>query len=150
MPIKNQVREAMKARGLRRRHERRAGMGICILVLILLVFVLPVNALKQPYDYEDNQCELIAKDYQDIFYGDLIFIQPLKDNGAYDFGAYNGHWINKAWNKELGIYYIDYGSQTYLYTIEEIKQWYEIYSGKKSEVFNINQGEAPFAIRYHY
>lgn len=73
MPIKNQVRENESCSGLRRTHERMAGKGICILVLILLVFVLPVNALKQPYDYEDNQCELIAKDYQEV-YADLYEI----------------------------------------------------------------------------
>jgi len=47
MPIKNQVRENESCSGLRRTHERMTGKGICILVLILLVFVLPVSAINQ-------------------------------------------------------------------------------------------------------
>ena len=111
---------------------------------------MPVTALKLPGEYKYNQCELIAKDYQDKFYGDLIFIQPLKENGAYDFGEYNGHWINRAWNKNQGSYYIDYQSQTYFNSIDEVKIWYNYYTGKNSEVYNINQGGVPFGIIWHY
>ncbi len=153
MPEKNQYRAIKKPRRCDIAHFLKAGMGRCILFLILLLLlslISSVHALKQPYDYDDNQCELIAKDYQDKYYGDLIFIQPLKDNGAYDLEDYNGHWINKAWNKEIGIYYIDYKSQIYFYTIEEVEDWYEWTRGQKAEVFNINQEGAPFGIRYHY
>ncbi len=118
--------------------------------LLLLVNINPVSALKLPEEYGDEQCELIAKDYQREFGGDLIFIQPLKDNGAYDLGAYNGHWLNRAWNKNQGNYYIDYQSQTYLQSVDAIKDWYRMMNDKESKVFNVNQGGVPFALIQYY
>lgn len=161
MPDKNQMRAIEKPLRLVMAHVLRSGRGLCILSLILSLLVLNVGALKLPDEYSDEQCELIAKDYQREFGGDLIFIQPLKDNGAYDLGAYNGHWINKAYvspnNRFIigsytveGIYYIDYQSQTYFQSIDEIKDWYMMMKDKESEVFNVNQERVPFALRYHY
>jgi len=97
-----------------------------------------------------NDCEKLAKDYQKEHGGYLIFIQPLKDNGAYDFGAYNGHWINKAYNKKLGVYYYDSQMDNYFKTDLEVLDWYELTRNKKAELFNVNRGGVPFAIRYHY
>lgn len=123
---------------------------IILIGLLLLVNINPVSALKLPGEYGDEQCELIAKDYRAIYGGDLIFIQPLKDNGAYDLGDYNGAWINKAWNKNQGSYYFDYQSQTYFQSIDAIKDWYKMMTGKESEVFNVNQGGVPFSLIFHY
>ncbi len=131
----------------------RSGIGKCMpifVVLILLVNINPVSALKLPSEYGDEQCELIAKDYQREFGGDLIFVQPLKENGAYDLGEFKGKWLNRAWNKNQGSYYVDWESQTYFQSIEAIKDWYYFYEGQKAEVFNLNQGGVPFGLVYHY
>ncbi len=128
----------------------KTGRVLFIGIIFITLLIPSVHALKQPEQYEYGQCELIAKDYQKAFYGDLIFIQPLNENGDFDFGGYNGHWINKAWNKERGIYYIDYKSQTYFKNTDEIKEWYKRLIDKKSVVYNINQEGAPFGIIYYY
>ena len=129
---------------------KQSNILIILIWLYLIVNINPSSALLSPESYGDNQCELIAKDYRDMYDGDLIFIQPLKDNGAYDLGAYNGHWLNKVWNKTQGSFYFDYQSQTYFQSIDAIKAWYKMMNGKDSEVFNVNQGGVPFGIIYHY
>lgn len=113
------------------------------LILALLLFALPASASL-------NDCEKLAKDYQDKHFGDLIFIQPLKDNGAYNLGEYSGHWLNKAWTKERGNYYYDSETDNYFKSESEVLDWYEWYNNKQAAIFNINQGGAPFAIKYHY
>ncbi len=121
-----------------------------IAFLILLSFVSSVQALKQPEQYEYGQCELIAKDYQKAFYGDMIFVQPVNAYSSCDFNSL-GHWVNKAYTKERGSYYVDYKSSTYFKNIDEIKDWYEMLTDKQSEIYNVNQGgDAPFGIIYRY
>ncbi len=153
MPDKNQMRVTKKPLRLVIAHVLQCSIGRCIPVFVifsLLVNINPVSALKSPEAYGEEQCELIAKDYRAVYGGDLIFIQPLKDNGAYDLGDYNGAWINKAWNKNQGTYYIDYQSQTYFQSIEAIQAWYKMMTGKESEVFNVNQEGVPFGLIYYY
>jgi len=118
-------------------------MKCIITFLIVLITVSSVGAVA-------NDCEWLAKYYQDGYGGYLIFIQPLKDNGAYDLGAFNGHWLNKAYNKERGIYYYDSQTDNYFKSESEILDWYELATNKKAVLFNVNQGGVPFAIRYHY
>lgn len=106
--------------------------GKIYIMLIILLYAVPIDArLLQPYEYREGECELVAKEYQKIYNGSLIFIQPLKDNGAYDLGSYNGAFINKAYNKERGIYYIDYMSQSYFKNESEILYWYMWNTNKK-------------------
>ncbi len=150
MPDKNQERENENCSGLRRINVLWSGIHLGICVLLLLSLISTVSALKRPEEYGLNQCELIAKDYQAEYYGDIIFIIPLKENGAYDIGVNNGHWINKAYSKEQGTYYIDYKNQLYFQSTDSIKAWYKFMTGKNSEVFNMNQGGAPFQIKYYY
>ena len=64
---KNQEQKGKCSSGCDIAHVLRSGKGICILVLILFSLISSVQALKQPYDYEDNQCGLIAKDYQEVY-----------------------------------------------------------------------------------
>ena len=112
---------------------------------------MPVGAkLLEPYQYKEGECELVAKDYQRIYGGSLIFIQQLKDNGAFDLGPYNGAFINKAYNKERGIYYIDYMSQSYFTNEYEILDWYRLNTNKKAVIFNMNDGGVPFPFIWHY
>ena len=119
-------------------------MRILLLVIIVsILFTSSVSAIA-------NDCEKLAKDYQEEHGGYLIFIQPLKDNGAYDLGAFNGHWLNKAYNKDMGVYYYDSQTDTYLKTEQNVLNWYKMMSEKKAELFNVNKGGVPFAIRYHY
>lgn len=106
--------------------------------------------LLSPWEYGDNQCELIAKDYQREYGGALILIQPLKDNGAFDFGPYNGHFLNNAYDKEIGTYYIDYQSQSYFNNTNDALDWYFIMTNKKAIIYNVNEQHPPFSIIWHY
>lgn len=115
-----------------------------ILALILLLLVIT------PAIAEENDCEKLAKDYQKANYGDLIFIIPLKDNGAYDTGDLKGHWLNKAWSSEMGNYYYDEQQRTYMRTEKEVLNWYYENTGRRAALFNINRGGAPFPIKYLY
>ena len=119
---------------------------IIILLLVAILLTTPADALLSPDQYQSGQCELVAKDYQRVYGGYLIFIQPLKDNGAYDLGPYNGHMINKAYTKERGIYYIDYVSQSYFKNESEVLDWY----GGHAIIFNMNEGGTPFPFIWHY
>ena len=123
---------------------------ICIILVILLYTTIVDARLLQPYEYKEGECELVAKEYQKIYGGSLIFIQPLKDTGAWDLGPYNGAFINKAYNKERGIYYIDYMSQSYFTNESEILEWYMLNNNKKAIIFNMNDGGTPFPFIWHY
>ena len=123
---------------------------ICIILVILLYTTIVDARLLQPYEYKEGECELVAKEYQRIYNGSLMFIQPLKDNGAWDLGPYNGVFINKAYNKERGIYYIDYMSQSYFANESEILGWYILMTNKKAVIFNMNDEGVPFPFIWHY
>ena len=114
-------------------------------MILIAVMILASSAFAQ-----QNDCEKLAKDYQKEHFGDLIFIQPLKDNGAYDLGPYNGHWMNKAWNEDMGNYYYDPQSLSYFNTEHSIQSSFEQLWNKKVVVFNYNQEGVPFALRHHY
>lgn len=117
-----------------------------ILLIVILMFVL----LASLVGVSANDCEKLAKDYQNEHGGYLIFIQPLKDNGAYDLGEYNGHWINQAYNKDRGVYFYDSQTDNYFNSSSDVLDWYEWTRNKKAEIFNYNKGEVPFAIIWHY
>lgn len=113
--------------------------------------VIPTDArLLEPEEYGDNQCELIAKEYQNVYGGHIILIQPLTRSGAYDLGEYRGHFINKAWNKEMGIYYIDYGSKTYYFAEKDIIGDYRQNKNETVVLFDINEQHPPFPMIWHY
>lgn len=121
------------------------------LLVILAILTVSVNAkLEEPWKYKEGECELVAKEYQRIYGGYLIFIQPLKENGAFDIGPYNGAFINKAYNKDRGIYYIDYMSQSYFNNTNEILDWYYKITGKRSVIYNINEEHLPFVMIWYY
>ena len=114
--------------------------------MIFIVFMISVS----PVFAEQNDCEKLAKEYQKEHFGDLIFVQPLKDNGAYDLGDYKGHWMNKAWNKEMGNYYYDPVEKAYYNTEHAIMTDFEQKWNRKVVVFNVNKGGTPFPLKYHY
>ncbi len=119
-------------------------MAIIILFILLLLFnIIPAFA-------EQNNCEGLAKNYQRVHGGDLIFIQPLKSDGTYDFGEYNGHWFNKAYSKERGTFYYDPLTDNYYKSMDEGRIWWERAWAQKAVVYDINQRGAPFAIVWHY
>ena len=50
---------------------------IYIILGMLLLYIVPIDAkLLEPYQYKEGECELVAKEYQKIYGGYLIFIQP--------------------------------------------------------------------------
>lgn len=121
-----------------------------VLLLILIELIVPVNALKEPWQYKEGECELVAKEYQKIYGGYLIFVQHLKENGAFDLGPYNGWFLNKAYNKERGIYYIDYMNRIYFNNTQEILESYYRTKGNDAIVYNMNDGGVPFPFIWHY
>lgn len=126
---------------------------IAVMAFIWLVIAFPVVAsakLLEPWQYLEGTCELAAKEYRAIYGGDLVFIQPLKDNGAFDLGEYNGAWLNKAWDKERGTYYTYYPTGDYFNNTDDIQSWYKYMTGKKSEIYDVNEVHTPFPIIWHY
>lgn len=120
------------------------------LIGITMISMPTKSQLMPPESYPEGTCELAAKEYRAVYGGDLIFVQPLKDNGAFDLGEYNGALLNKAWNKEKGTYYIYYPTGKYFNNTEEIKLWYKVKTGKQSEVYNVNEVHTPFPVVWHY
>lgn len=125
-------------------------MKILLFSISILYLIMPVSALLQPWGYGDTQCELIAKDYQKVYGGSLMFIQPLKDNGAFDLGEYNGHFLNKVWDNYKGTYYVDYQTQSYFNNESEILEWYLwAYNRKTAVVYDLGSEHPPFSMIYH-
>jgi len=91
-------------------------------------------------------CELAAKEYQREHGGYLVFIQPLKENGAFDIGPYNGHWINLVYTKEQGLHFYDVGWNLTFENRTVIKRWYF----DNSEVYVLGEDTIPFPMIYHY
>lgn len=119
-------------------------LPIKIIVLITFISILLFSHIGSAADLT---CEKQAKEYREIHGGDLIFIQPLKDNGAFDLGEYNGHWMNKAYSKERGFYYYDVESTSYFEDdISQIQYRYYVNTHKKVVVYNVNQEVVPFPL----
>lgn len=129
-------------------------LGIVVSVVFLVIGAIVSNAMPLPESYGDNQCELIAKDYQREYGGSLVWIQPLKENGAYDLGDYNAHIINKVYSptfEGIGIvYYIDYKSNHRMYSKEDINLWYEHEYNRKITVFDLATERPEFSMIWHY
>ena len=115
-------------------------------IMCLIVGMLMVSSVSA----QANDCEKQAKDYQWKHGGDLIFIQPLKENGARITGEYAGHWINLAWSKARGSYYYDPQADVYFSNKSEVKTVYEACCYDKIDILNYNRGEIPFSIVWHY
>jgi len=124
--------------------------NIIIFLIVIIVLSTSSNALREPWQYKEGECELAAKDYQKIYGGSLIFVQPLKDNGAFDFGPYNGVFLNKAYSKERGVYYIDYINQIYFNNTKEILDHYYRVAGKRAEIYDMERQRPPFNMIWHY
>ncbi len=125
-------------------------MKIWNMILVLLLLSIPVTAMSPAASYGQDECELIAKDYQREYGGYLVFIQPLQANGAYMFGDYAGHWMNRAYSHALGVYYIDYTSGTYFNDTQDIAAWYEYSTGNKAEVYDFAVRRPPFGLIWRY
>jgi len=124
--------------------------NVIIFLIIVMALSMPSSALREPWQYKEGECELVAKEYQKIYGGSLVFVQPLKENGAFDLGPYNGWFLNKVYNKEKGVYYIDYMSQTYFNNTKEILDFYYIVTGKRAEIYDMGKKRPPFNIIWHY
>lgn len=122
-------------------------------IALYAIFLCPTAvSMKSPDEYGYNECELTAKDFHNEFGGSLVFIQPLKTNGAYDLSDYGGHFINKRYvsgNKQE--FFFDGGIQKIFSSQEEMETWYEdIYFGTKVETFELDKRYPPFGIIWRY
>ena len=122
-------------------------MGLMGFILI----TMSVQAqLLAPEQYPEGTCELAAKEYQKVSGGDLIFVQPLKEDGSFDLGDYKGTWMNKAWDKSRGTYYINYPDKSYFNRTQDIVAYYKSFAKKDVVVYNLNEVHPPFSIIWHY
>jgi hypothetical protein len=115
-----------------------------LIFILVVVWMLLVSASATEHVNENN-CEKLAKDWQQTHYGSLVFIQPLTESGAYNLGEYTGHWLNHYWNGTAKIYY-DAGTGTPFLTKQEVKEWYLYHC----EVFDLADGHPPFPLTWHY
>lgn len=126
-----------------------------IALFCFVMFVLAGLANAMQDNYGTNQCELIAKDFQKEAGGSLVWIQPLKSNGAYDLGGYKAHIINKIYISDFegvgATVYFDYSDgSVHMYSKDDVKRWYENLWGKKVEVFDLSEERPPFSMIWHY
>lgn len=117
-----------------------------LVVLLLLIGTVPVH-VAVPTD-----CELKAKQYQQIHNGSMIFIHPVEESGAFVTGDYSGHWINRAYTKTWGIYYFDPSTDTFFgNSTEYIRDVFYRHWGKNIQMWDVNNGEhPPFPLIHHY
>lgn len=123
-----------------------------ILILFILILLCPMAICMKPaLEYGINECELIAKDFQQEHWGSLIFMQPLKSNGAWDLGEYNSHFINRYYNnsqkKEL---WIDYGNNLTFNSSREAEDFFEMIWNKDYVLFDMGKEHPPFNMVWHY
>lgn len=101
---------------------------------------------------EDKNCEKLAKIAQEKWGGSLIFLVGKGANNNYILSDYAGHWLNKIYDKDLKKYiYIDYQLMMFDYSPAwhaEVYRKVNMYSGV--EVFDMEEGRPPFAMRWHY
>ncbi len=109
------------------------------------------SPLNYPWRYPEGACELAAKQFQQAYGGDLIFVQPLKPDGSFDLGGYNGKWLNYVFDKNLGkFYYIDYEYQRAFSTREDFIRFAKVTTGITYVIYDVNKDVTPFPIIYHY
>lgn len=119
-----------------------------MLIYIIAFLVLPAQGMQEYY--QANQCELIAKDYIRGNGGHLVFIQPLTESGAFDFGEFAGHWMNRAYSRDRGIYFYDWSTDTYFNNTKEVSGWYKNTRGKDNIVYDFAVARPDFPIIWHY
>lgn len=120
---------------------------LCVVCLLVSV----VAGMPMPSEYGYNECELIATDFQEEHGGSLVFVQPLKENGAYDLSEYGGHFLNAVYiSGNRQVFYFDWGNQKIFSTLEDAEAWYEGVYGRQVEIWNLAEEQPPFRIIYHY
>lgn len=120
-----------------------------IYFLIILVAVLSAHGVSAT-TYNGYNCQQLAKEYQAIHDGSLIWVQPLTKDGAWDLGPYKAHVLNKAWSKEIGNYYYDPSMNSYYKSKEAIiKDMETLQMKQKVVVFDLSEQHPPFALRWY-
>ncbi len=118
---------------------------------IILSYYQPKYPLLEYWRYPNNTCELAAMQFQKVYGGDLIFLQPLNSGGSYNFGPYKGHWINYVWYEPFNrSYYIDYVNQRVFNTKDEVTQFEKKSTGTDYVLYDVNKETVPFPIIHHY
>ena len=140
-----------------------------ILLIFLLLVTLPIlsihnsinstggGSLEAPDKYPDGMCELAAKELQNKFGGNLVFIVPYIGTQNIE-GKFSGHWINRIYmsgNKQY--YYIDYQNQMIFSSKESMIDLYSnIFKYKfnddsvDAKVFIYGEDTIPFPIIWNH
>ena len=131
-----------------------------ILIIVALFFIVNniVSAkLQEPYIYNEGECELVAKEFQNKFGGNLVLTIPYIGDKNVP-GKYSGAWINKVYISGNDKYfYIDYSNQRIFSSKEEVKSFYsDLFTNKfenvnvYAKVFIYGEDNIPFPIIWNY
>jgi hypothetical protein len=78
-------------------------------------------------------------------------MQPLKPNGAWDLGAYNGHMINRYYNHSLKKeIWVDYGNNLTFNSSHEAEDFFEMVWDKDYVLFDMGKEHPTFPMIWHY
>jgi len=114
-------------------------------ILIFFVILLIPNVAAMKDYYPSNSCEDIAQDFQKEHGGSLVWIQPLKDNGAYEFGQYNAHVLNYFYIEGKTQFY-DYSTRNIFESKKDLQEWYKLMNGKNTEVWILSEERPSFGL----
>ena len=122
-------------------------LGIVVLVIFMVIGSIVGNAMPSPESYGENQCELIAKDYQKAYGGSLIWLQFIDEQGNPILGEYSAHILNKVYDpirKEMR--YIDYQSKTDTRADYIIHMW----DNKPVRMYDLSKERPEWSMIWHY
>lgn len=136
---------------------RQAIASLFVAVTVGLAAISSAAPKKRwaPPAFDGSNCEEIAfyaKDYYNI---DVVFIQQLKPNGAFDFSddGTTAHWMNAKTIHGVR-YYFDYSGylgQTIFKGKQAIIDRYRDLALPKIEIYDLGLGERPpFGIHYQW
>lgn len=127
--------------------------------IVLFLFLIQSSSaeLMQPSEYQEGQCELAAKEFQNRFGGELVLAYPFLD---YQFvpGRFAGAWINKIYIKHNKQYfYFDYPGQRIFSSKEEVTSYYSnVFRNKfdngniEAKIYVFGTDSIPFPLIFNY
>lgn len=116
--------------------------------------LIPKGGLNETYS--DGQCELAAKEFQNIYGGNLVFIAPYnRETTAWKICDFCGHWTNRIYYKGK-ILWIDYMNKEIYTSKESMRQslqrnlQFKFEEPIDAKVFVYGEDEMPYSMIWHY
>ncbi len=130
-----------------------------IVAIVLFLFLTQASSAKlmQPSEYQEGQCELAAKEFQNRFGGELVLAYPFLDD-QFVPGRFAGVWINKIYIKHnKQDFYFYYPGQRIFSSREEVISYYSNVLKNKFDNGNIEAriyvfgiDSIPFPLIFNY